>query len=121
MLKAWNELDVSHDLPIQSQYYYHNSNILGENGDTLPVYNCFAELKIKQVKELSLKRGKAGYNGEVYNAVKHINSRVPDRHQTNNDLVNHDIKAGKKTSYLKNQYEGGLSQNGRESNCRQKV
>ena len=30
MLKAWSEIDVSHDLPIQSQYYYHNSNILGE-------------------------------------------------------------------------------------------
>ena len=62
MLKAWSKLDVSHVLPI----YYHNSNILGENGDTLSVYNCLAELKIKQVKELSFKRGKAGYNREVY-------------------------------------------------------
>ena len=58
MLKAWSKLDVSHDLPIQFQYYYHNSNILGENGDILPVYNCLAELKIKQVKELSLKRAR---------------------------------------------------------------
>ena len=27
MLKAWSKLGVSHDRPIQSQYYYHNSNI----------------------------------------------------------------------------------------------
>ena len=46
--------------------------ILGENGDTLPVYNCLAKLKIKQVKELSFKRGRAGYNREVYNATKYI-------------------------------------------------
>ena len=87
MLKSWSKLDVFHDLPIQSQYYYHNSNILGENGDTLPVYNCLAKLKIKQVKELSFKRGKAGYNREVYNAIKYINSRVPDGHQRENHEV----------------------------------
>ena len=102
MLKAWSKLDVSDDLPIQSQYYNHNSNILGENGDTLPVYNCLAKLKIKQVKELSFKRGKAGYNREGYNAIKYINSRVPDGHQTNNDLENHEViyyyKIGGKTS-----------------------
>ena len=71
MLKAWSKLDVSHDLPIQSQYYYHNSEILGQNGDTLPVYKCLAKLDIKQI---------------ACNAVKYINSRVPDRHKTNNDL-----------------------------------
>ena len=60
MLKAWSKLDVFHDLPLQSQYYYYNSDILGENGDTLPVYNCLAKLKIKQVKEQSFKIGKAG-------------------------------------------------------------
>ena len=43
MLKAWSKLDVFHDLPIQCQYYYHNSNSLGGNGDTLPVYNCLAQ------------------------------------------------------------------------------
>ena len=80
-----------HDFPIQSQYYYHNYNILEENGDTLPVYNCLAKLKIKQVKELSFKRGKAGYSREVYNAIKYINSRVPDGHQANNDLENHEV------------------------------
>ena len=91
MLKAWGKLDVSHDLPIQSQYYYHNSNILGENEDTLPVYNCLEKLKIKQVKELSFKWGKAGYNREVYNAIKYIKSRVPDGHQTNNNWENYNI------------------------------
>ena len=50
-----------------------------------------AKLKIKQVKELSFKRGKAGYNREVYNAIKYINSRVLDGHQTNNDLENHEV------------------------------
>ena len=49
-----------------------------------------AKLKIKQVKELSFKRGKAGYNREVYDSIKYINSRVPDGHQTNNDLENHE-------------------------------
>ena len=37
ILKAWSKLDVSHDLPIQSQYHYHNSNILGRM-ETL--YQC---------------------------------------------------------------------------------
>ena len=64
------------------------------------MYNCLAKLKIKQVKEVSFKRGKAGYNREVYNAIKFINSRVPDGHQTNNDLENHEViyfaKLGKK-------------------------
>ena len=50
-----------------------------------------AKLKINQVKELSFKRGKTGYNREVYNAIKYINSRVPDGHQTNNDLENHEV------------------------------
>ena len=91
MLKAWSKLEVSHDLSIQSQYYYHSSNILGENGDTLPLYNCLAKLKIKQIKQLSFKRGKAGYNREIYNAIKYINSRVADGHQTNNDLENNEV------------------------------
>ena len=55
------------------------------------MYNCLAKLKIKQVKELSSKRGKAGYNREVYNAIKYINSRVPDGYQSNNDLENHEV------------------------------
>ena len=55
------------------------------------MYNCLEKLKIKQVKELSFKRGKAGCNREVYNAIKYINSRVPDGHQTNNDLENHEV------------------------------
>ena len=58
MLKAWSKLDVFYALPLQSQYYYHNSNILGDNGDTLPMYNCLVKLKIKQVKELSFKRAR---------------------------------------------------------------
>ena len=55
------------------------------------MYNCLAKLKIKQVKELSFKMGKAGYNQEVYEAIKYINSRVPNGHQTNSDLENHEV------------------------------
>ena len=122
MLKTWSKLDVSHDLPIQSQYYYHNPNILGANGDTLPVYNCLEKLKIKQVKELSFKRDKAGYNREVYNSIKYIDSRVPDAHQTNSDLENHEViynyRIREEKHISKISTKAGLSQNGRESNCR---
>ena len=50
------------------------------------MYNCLAKLKIKQVKELSFKKGEAGYN-----AIKYINSKVPDGHQINNDLENQEV------------------------------